>query len=366
MHLLAERFVFLWVMIGVFWKSESRPIKWHQYRLLLSNFISVSTSVVYDSHSKRLLLISLDNSNWKKKLSKNIHHAWKNNRNIVFANGFWIPDQQTTDACRNKKLYIAACAIKPGEFTFSLVPAVEPTLLKQNRRLLCFVSKLLLLIYRTISGEAFECWEMISISLALEWCFLSLFIYSLNDAFFFLNIFHPTNRESQGLWLSVAQWSNSPGEEERLLTQFLDSLEEILRTENCISERLRPLERFYVRGGVWNFQTATPWNNSLNTSAALGKIEKKKEYHKPHVLHVFQHQQRINGEHVKSSWYGLDKEPVFWRWRSENVRFECLSELVDHTGQTSRGHRQGAAEIYDHCWRQPTFELTSFFSALHN
>ncbi len=35
MHLLAERFVFLGLMIGVFWTRESRPIKskWHQCRL---------------------------------------------------------------------------------------------------------------------------------------------------------------------------------------------------------------------------------------------------------------------------------------------------------------------------------------------
>ncbi len=33
MHLLAERFVFLKVMIGVSWKRVSRPVQWHQCRL---------------------------------------------------------------------------------------------------------------------------------------------------------------------------------------------------------------------------------------------------------------------------------------------------------------------------------------------
>jgi hypothetical protein len=32
MHLLDERFVFFGVMIVVFWKRESRPIRWHQGR----------------------------------------------------------------------------------------------------------------------------------------------------------------------------------------------------------------------------------------------------------------------------------------------------------------------------------------------
>ncbi len=32
MHLLAERF-FFWVIMGVFWKRESRPTKWYQRRL---------------------------------------------------------------------------------------------------------------------------------------------------------------------------------------------------------------------------------------------------------------------------------------------------------------------------------------------
>jgi hypothetical protein len=34
MHLLAERFDFLGVMIRVFWKRESRPVQWHLRRLL--------------------------------------------------------------------------------------------------------------------------------------------------------------------------------------------------------------------------------------------------------------------------------------------------------------------------------------------
>ncbi len=47
MHLLAKFFVFWGVMIGVFWKRESRPIKWHQCRLITRQLSPAFTSIVY-------------------------------------------------------------------------------------------------------------------------------------------------------------------------------------------------------------------------------------------------------------------------------------------------------------------------------
>jgi hypothetical protein len=47
MHLLGERFAFSGEMIGVFWKRESWPIKWHQHRFWTRQFFPVFASVVY-------------------------------------------------------------------------------------------------------------------------------------------------------------------------------------------------------------------------------------------------------------------------------------------------------------------------------
>jgi hypothetical protein len=49
-HLLTELSAFLGVMIGVFWKRESRPIEWHHCPLLYhANFFSFFTSIVHGS-----------------------------------------------------------------------------------------------------------------------------------------------------------------------------------------------------------------------------------------------------------------------------------------------------------------------------
>jgi hypothetical protein len=95
MHLVGEQLVFFWeVMIAVFWKRKSRPISWHQCRLLTLHLFSLF------SHWKYMNIQQLCNS--LNRLIMSLHLSSQRLLTLLIGTFRMISSRATSLHCQTK------------------------------------------------------------------------------------------------------------------------------------------------------------------------------------------------------------------------------------------------------------------------